>query len=426
MPLMCPHPDARDRQVCVHLAADDDLDHVVRFTGVATDYLLVCSACGDDPQLPVAGVCKDCFAVREGQVFSAIGIRGRPEVRSRVSNLRFEHRSIRVPGVVSANILAIAALADGDRCSWLALVGGTLARVDLDAQRLVPIVDFSAEAGLDLAARLRLEASPDGRFAAVVNSRGHHGVVVNVATGAITMRLERDDYHEEHCDFSVAFFLDGERPVLVHATAWNRLELSDPADGTLLTPRAPTAWTDAAKSRPEHYLDYFHAGLTVSPDHRRLVDDGWVWHPVGVLRSLDLHRWRHENPWESEDGASLRELRSCAYHWDGPRCFADNRTLVAWGFGADDDHLIDAAVVYDVETGRRIRWFAGPRRGRFDIVDGHLINVAAGGTGVWDLTTGEHLLEVDGFAPIAFHAVTRCHLSIASDGELIVSRLVGD
>jgi len=49
--------------------------------------------------------------------------------------------------------------------------------------------------------------------------------------------------------------------------------------------------------------------------------------------------------------------------------------------------------------------------------------IAAAGTTVWDLDTGERLLDVPGFAPIAYHAGVRCHLSVAPDGTLVASRL---
>lgn len=42
---------------------------------------------------------------------------------------------------------------------------------------------------------------------------------------------------------------------------------------------------------------------------------------------------------------------------------------------------------------------------------------------MWDLDTGERLLDVPGFAPIAYHAGVRCHLSVAPDGTLVASRL---
>ena len=140
------------------------------------------------------------------------------------------------------------------------------------------------------------------------------------------------------------------------------------------------------------------------------------------MRRVDLRSWLHKNPWECEDGPSVLDLRACDHHWDGPRCFADARTLVTWGFGNDIDFMVDAAVVHDVETGRRLRWFAGPPRGRF-LVDEQLIVVTAAGTTVWDLESGERIHEAIGFVPRAFHPESRNHLSFNADGAWTLSQL---
>ena len=54
------------------------------------------------------------------------------------------------------------------------------------------------------------------------------------------------------------------RTVLVHATKWNRLDACDPRTGASLTARSIAPYE--RDKRPEHYLDYFHAGLVPSPD----------------------------------------------------------------------------------------------------------------------------------------------------------------
>src|SRR4051812_4451202 len=130
-------------------------------------------------------------------------------------------------------------------------------------------------------------------------------------------------------------------------------------------PAAPAAGRLCGQGgpRPPHHLDYFHSGLTVSPGGRWLADDGWVWHPVGVMHALDLQRWTHDNVWESEDGPSLVTLRQAAYFWDGPRCFVEEGTLAVGGFGPDDQIMVDGALLFDLSTGKLRRWFAGPPRG---------------------------------------------------------------
>ena len=173
---------------------------------------------------------------------------------------------------------------------------------------------------------------------------------------------------------------------------------------------------------PPHYLGYFHGGLSVSPDDRWIVDDGWLWHPRGYLCSWDLLRWRHENAFEAEDGPSKRCLRRIAYLWDVPRCFVGDHTLAAWGFGGDDDWMVPAAEIYDVPAGKRVRWFAGPPKGPF-VFDRNLVVAGPDGTTVWDVETGERLLEEPGFRPLAFHAGARRYISLR-EGKIVVSELV--
>ena len=82
--------------------------------------------------------------------------------------------------------------------------------------------------------------------------------------------------------------------------------------------------------------------------------------PGGVVRSWDLDRWLDENPWEGEDGPSVRSLCLRDYFWDAPMCWLDERTLAVYGFGEDADWMIPAVRVFDVTTGEELRWFPGP------------------------------------------------------------------
>ena len=72
--------------------------------------------------------------------------------------------------------------------------------------------------------------------------------------------------------------LDG-RTLVVHATDWNRLDVSDPATGERLTLR-DLPQPESGQPRPNRYMDYCHAGLSVSPDYEWIADWGWIWHPV--------------------------------------------------------------------------------------------------------------------------------------------------
>jgi hypothetical protein len=131
-----------------------------------------------------------------------------------------------------------------------------------------------------------------------------------------------------------------------------------------------------------------------------------------------------DNPWESEDGPSKRRLSYRGCFWDGPLCWIDERTVASWGYGNDDENLIPAALLFDVESGRRIRWFAGPV-GSFTF-DRYLFSCSMeSGTSVWDVATGERLLHDAAFCPTAYHPGTGQFLTVRPGGLFRLSRLLG-
>ena len=175
----------------------------------------------------------------------------------------------------------------------------------------------------------RLHASQDGRYAAIVVDWGRSGIVVETQSGAVTMQLNGGDYCEETVPFSSCFLRFDGRDVLIHRTAWNRLDAADPATGESLTSRH-IALYERGGERPVHYLDYFHGQLRPSPDGGLMFDDGWVWHPISVPRVWSVTQWLAINPWESEDGESIVDL-GMRDDWTQPACWINERQLAMWG-----------------------------------------------------------------------------------------------
>lgn len=211
--------------------------------------------------------------------------------------------------------------------------------------------------------------------------------------------------------------------LLVHGTDWNRLDITDVQARRLLTERKPTSYREG-EPRPEHYLDYFHAGLVVSPDARRVAEDGWVWHPVGVTRTWSLQDWTERNVWESEDGPSQRSLTQHDYFWDAPMCWLSETELAVWGIGDDDDWMTPGVRVFDAETGRQLREFGGPM-GHLAF-DGYLFSFStAFGTAVWDPISGEQLVAAPELQLLAYHPADQGFLRRDDDGAFALAKLVG-
>jgi hypothetical protein len=415
----CGHTGSAGGRVCAHLAADLKGDHVRRFTGAGVAFDLLCPACARDAGNEFRSVCAACFqtALDEG---SWGGVAGTPEVRERPTELSFVHETVG-PLHLEEPFIDIQPVHRFDRQLWVAVDrAGRLLRLDLD-EMSVATLGRIGDTPIDLDEPVALHLSADGRFAAVANARGRHGAVADLQTGGVTMRLDRGGYRVEHSNFPAAFAAIDGRTVLIHGTDWNRLDVSDPRTGELLTPRAHAPHQQDGE-RPDHDLDYFHGGLAVSPDGRFVADNGWVWHPFGAVVVWDVRRWLRENPWESEDGPSRRPLCWRDYFWDGPLCWVDDDRLAVWGYGTDDEWLVPAVRVFDAASGRETYWFAGPR-GEM-VFDGVLFCVdLVDGTSVWDVGTGERLLRDAAFCPHRYHPGAKSFLTPQPNGEFRVSRL---
>ena len=307
----------------------------------------------------------------------------------------------------AGTVVSIAAVA-AQPGVWLLLTHkGKIIRWDEDAGRASTRARCAVRDESDRRAWMRHQAGPrlhssaDGRFAAVVNDFGRHGAVVDLTTGKTTMVLDGGNYHPETVPFSLAFAEHHGRTVVIHRTAWNRLDISDPATGELLTERT-LAPAERGGPRPAHYLDYFHGALLVSPNGRRIADDGWVWHPVGVPTVWSLERWLGGGMWESEDGPSRHRLARRLYRWNNPWCWLDDKHLVIGGIGEDDDAMLDGFEIYQVETGNRTGMVAGPR-GQLFADARRLYSASPDGLEVWDPDTGQRTGSVPGFVPTHHH-----------------------
>lgn len=78
-------------------------------------------------------------------------------------------------------------------------------RIDLADRRVHPVCDLDGCVGPSSVTQLRVDVSPDGRFAGVVEARGPRGVIVDLRSGVITLHIGRGSYCVEHCEHSLAF-----------------------------------------------------------------------------------------------------------------------------------------------------------------------------------------------------------------------------
>jgi hypothetical protein len=451
--LQCGHEaNGKTWQICEHLLANVEaacgsphLEHYRRFSGKGVEHQLLCKDCSASPGDIRSGlreVCNECYDA-VAVAGKRLGEIGSPEIRQREAGLAFVHET-RALNRLSERIVAMAPVECLERASWLGITEGrVLISFDFRNGEVRDLVSLDT-LGVPLTRPFSLLASPDGDFAVVASAYGENGVVVDLGSGRVTLRLSRGNYHTEHCRFSMAIFKRAGELYLVHPTAWNRLDISDPRSGRLLSERGPTSFKHG-EPRPEHYLDYFHCSVSVSPDGEYLADNGWVWHPVGVVTAWSLKDWLESNVWESEDGPSLNRLCWRDYFWDGPTCWVGNRKIAVWGIGDDDYLMVPGIRVFDVESGKETGSFAGPvneqvtetaeldgkvsnyvRSAGTLLFDRFLFSSApAAGMTVWDVADGARLLHEPDFHPQGFHRGMKQFVTQRPDGSFRLTVLKG-
>jgi hypothetical protein len=286
--------------------------------------------------------------------------------------------------------------------------------------------------------RPRIHPSPLGTYAAIVNDYGLGGIVVETASGRTTMRLSGGGHHADTVPFSVAFLLSDSAELIVHRTDWNRLDVSDPSSGENLTVRTHewvrTNWEDP-RGFPPHHLDYFHGALHVSPDDRWLLDDGWIWAPVGAVVAWDAQRWMKDNVWESEDGPSLRRICGRAGYWGSSMCWIDGSTIAIGGLGDDADSIVEGTRIFDLTRPGTPELLAGPgiaEIGRFEgpsgpfFADGvNLFSAGEGGLSTWDLPSGSLLAIATGFRPTTRHPMSGMFAEYRPSSHRFVTSIPG-
>jgi hypothetical protein len=426
--IACGHENAPfGEPLCTHIrnCRTPWLQSVKWLIGDGLKMEIVCVPCADDREkgrpVGVERVCEECYHYLTDEVMDLVGCRGKPGILTRPEVFNTALKNSAFPKQIGT-VVDIAPINQEGRPVWLLLTeSGGIIRWDADTGDWVHLgsVEVPAEPEhkpfYGHALKRRLHASGDGNFVAVVNDYGRYGQVMDLRSGKVTLALDGGQYYPQTVPFSFAFAEVQGRTVAIHRTDWNRLDVSDPSTGELLTDRSPTGWHQG-QERPEHYLDYFHGALYVSPGGTRIADDGWVWHPVGIPRVWSLDRWLSENVWEPEDGPSKMELCARSYYWGEAVTWIDERFIAIGGIGEDDELMIDGVRIFDLassadlhhlpDTGpchaQEVKKLPGPAGVFFS--DGMRL-FSSDGTGLsrWDLGEGAHTGQIPDFRPAHHH-----------------------
>jgi hypothetical protein len=256
--------------------------------------------------------------------------------------------------------------------------------------------------------KFRLHSSFDGKYAAVVIDHGQIGMLIETSCGRIITHLNGGNYFEETVPFSACFIQFEGQNLLIHRTAWNRLDVTDPVSGKIITNRLIAPY-DSAEKRPEHYLDYFHGKLIPSPNNNQLFDDGWVWHPLSIPRTWSIKQWLTTYPWESENGDSIIDF-PLGDDWNIPACWIDDQRIASWGIPIWDKgwemetRKGSGIAIYSLRNSqatieKSIRITKKNKCNHLFSNGRHLYAVTDAGTTIWDIDSKQQVCKLADFNP---------------------------
>lgn len=414
--------------MCHHLRTCREpwLSYVKWYTGSGLVAELMCLPCSEERekglQIATAPVCQECFRHATSEVGEFAGIRGKAGILTRPEPFNVALVRTELPAQIGA-VVDMAPI-QGSQSDWLLLTADhRLVRLNADTSEWRALAHATLPAEPERQPwnhchrRPCLHVSHCGRFAAVVNDYGRYGQVMDLQLDKVTLSLDGGEYHENTVPFSFAFARLRGRTVAIHRTDWNRLDISDPATGELLTVRDSIRVEGQKDFEDERYLDYFHGALYVSPGDAHVLDDGWVWHPVGVPTTWSLDRWLFDNVWESEAGPTKQDVCGREYYWGDAVCWIDDSRLALAGIGDDDYWMIAGARVFDITAeasepaGLRVDDLRGPREliaisgpaGHFFSDGSVLFSSDETGLSRWSLSDGMRTGHLEGFCPTRHH-----------------------
>jgi len=220
---------------------------------------------------------------------------------------------------------------------------GILYKFDLDQQILTQITKLHLvtiqkfEKGYFPQSHYELHNSSNGLYSAVVINYGQFGQIICNQTGEVLLHLDAQNYHADTVPFSIAFTQFENDDIVIYRSDWNKLDTFNLTQRSSSTDRHIAPYEN---ERPEHYLDYFHGALYISPNGQYILDDGWIWHPIAVPKIWSLPTWLSLNPFESEDGTSVQQL-CYRDNWNDPISWLDDTQIAIWNIELWDSEEFD-------------------------------------------------------------------------------------
>lgn len=421
----CKHVNSGVNQICSHVFKwTTPHDGVRRFTGEGVKAEYLCKSCASQSAYSQKQVCDECVKQLEEQHYWSLS--GHPAIKYSPQPFRFDQRQLQSGLFNEDPVAAYHGFHNSTEEALIFTRGARLFQLNIVNREYRLIGDYS-KLELYTQGLVTIKLCKNNTLATICCRSGemhspilNRGLVVDLSNGEQLMPLEQGDYHTELTEFPVAFIENKGRTLLVHATDWNKLDVTDPITKECLTQR-DNEHSPCADIEDSVFTEW-NGTLKVSPDQSRIATIGWVWHPFGVAYSWRLDEWLNSNVWEADCGPSKVSYATWDYFWDSPFEWLDNTRLVIWGYDllhTEQDIPLDSVAVYDAESEVLLHWFVGPTIDCF-FYDEYLFSGCdkENTLGVWDVESGELLHSEPGLLPFAYQQGSRELVCLNDDGSL--------
>lgn len=177
----------------------------------------------------------------------------------------------------------------------------------------------------------------DGIYAVIYQTLGTKALLLK--NGKLLRELNRSYYCAEVFEYPITFLTVGEKVCIAHCPdKYNIIEVEEIETGIRLT----------GKEKSE--FDFFQSRLQISPNQKKLLSAGWIWHPID---SIEIYNFSESitNPqildtrWENSiEGLDIWEINNAV--------FIDDEKILLSGIGNlkdEDENEEISLVVYDLE-----------------------------------------------------------------------------
>jgi hypothetical protein len=387
------------------------------------ELIYLCKKCAKEKILPTTEYHDKCIEELEDK--GNWVLQGNPGIVEHFEPFQFTRRKIPLSSSLAPGVLIIQPLPKHATDAIFLNDCGALCRVNLAEGKVHTITTLTNDQ-IRLDGIISMVLSHDHTLAAVTSRSSYQqapfnsGVVIDLKSGQSLISLHCGDYHVEQAPFPVCFIIHDGKTIMVHATDWDRLDVTNPKTGQCLTERDFSSISDNEDFFDQSVGTEWCGELAVSPNMQRIATIGWIWHPVGIAFSWSAKDWLEKNVWEADNGASKRSYCIWNYFWHSPFFWYDDSTLCIWGacdLQTNHDIPKDSAVLYNADTEQVIRIFAGPTGDVF-YYDHYLFSGLPDkdGISIWDIETGTLLYKQSEITPIAYHPGTREFIEIEKTG----------